>query len=215
MDSKEKLLLEQYKKKFRNNSFEEYDIYGFLILIRNYIKQRKSKYKYLNEFCDLVAHRKRDRGIIMDSICVMIEKKYYITQKGYINDFNILDNNTWVNEWQKLSKALKLSLTNNNINEITMCIFSLVQNTKYDNKKHHGYVKLLVDMNSNIYLVCTVGNVNSKMVAFAKYKNCISNISNNKLLIKDPVLITRDKSNNLIVLEHQSYDKTLSDINKK
>lgn len=73
MDNKEKQLVDNYKKMFLNNSFTEFDIYGFLIVIRRHIGDKK--YRLIREFCHLVAHRTRDKGMIMDAICQMLEKK--------------------------------------------------------------------------------------------------------------------------------------------
>ena len=104
MDNKEKKLLETFKEKFKNNSFEETDMYGFLILIRKNIKNNRYLYKYIIEFCDLVAHRERNRGIIMDNITQMIEKRYYINKEGVISGFCSIDKEEWIKEWKILSR---------------------------------------------------------------------------------------------------------------
>lgn len=199
MDNKEKQLVDNYKKMFLNNSFTEFDIYGFLIVIRRHIDN--TKYKLIIEFCHLVAHRARDKGMIMDAICQMSEKK---------KNIDFIDNVEWKNEWRMLSRKLKLNLTDRNINEITMCIYSLCQNTVYNNKKnpkytkkHIGYVKLIVDINNNIYLGITAGRKKSKFRAFAKYKNYIDGINNDKIFLDDFILV-RNEQGNLCCLGDES-----------
>lgn len=205
MDEKEKLLLEEYKYKFSNNSFIEYDIYGFLILIRNYIRQHKSTYPYIIEFCDLIAHRKRDRGLIMDAISAAIESKYKTKISGKIALVNGIDEENWLKEWKKISQNLKLNLTERNIDEITMCIFSLAHGTIYNNfknkavkpgHKHRGTVKIFQDDNHNSYIGVSANRKDSKFFAFAKYPCKIKNFNDMKY---NGGLLIRDKDNNLII----------------
>lgn len=198
MDNKETKLLESFKEKFKNNSFEELDMYGFLILIRRNIKKNRHLYKYIIEFCDLIAHRERNRGIIMDNITQMIEKRYYINKEGVIPDFCGFDKEEWIKEWKTLSRYFKLKLTERNIDEITMCIFSLAADSIYNNARHRGVVKLLLCKNNKLCLACTVGRKDSKYVCVAVYENFIKNIGS-KIIIENIKLI-RDAENNLIVV---------------
>ena len=186
MDNKESQLIKNYKEKFTSNTFNEFDIYGFLILIRRHIKNNSP---LIGEFCDLVAHRVRDRGIIMNAICEMVEKRRK-------HNTVFIDNTQWQKEWKNLSKKFNLNLTQRNIDEITMCIYSLASNTIYNNKnnnyyrkKHIGYVRLLIDVNNNIYIGITSGRKKSKFIAFAKYKCCINNIEQQNLIINNLLLI--------------------------
>ena len=199
MDNKEKKLLETFKEKFKNNSFEETDMYGFLILIRKNIKNNRYLYKYIIEFCDLVAHRERNRGIIMDNITQMIEKRYYINKEGVISGFCSIDKEEWIKEWKILSRNLKLKLTERNIDEITMCIFSLASNSIYNNEKHRGVVKILLYKNNQFCLACTVGRKDSRYVGIVEYENFIKNINDSKISVENMILI-RDVENNLIAV---------------
>ena len=200
MDNKERQLIDNYKKMFLNNSFTEYDMYGFLIIIRRHIYKIKS-YELIIEFCDLVAHRTRDRGMIMKAICQMSEKK---------KNIKFIDNIEWKKEWRMLSRKLKLNLTDRNIDEITMCIYSLCQNTVYNNKKnpeyarkHIGYVKLIVDINNNICLGITAGRKKSKFRGFAKYKNCIDGINNDKIFLDDFILVRNEQGHLCCLMDNQ------------
>lgn len=205
MDEKEILLMEEYKFKFANNSFVEYDIYGFLILIRNYIRKCKKSYFYIIEFCDLIAHRKRDRGLIMNNFSRAIESRYRADKFGKIILVNGIDIKKWKKEWEKLSRSLKLDLTEKNIDEITMCIFSLAHGTIYNNfgnkstrkgHKHIGKVKIFRDINNNLYIGVGANRRNSKFFAFAKYPCKIKNFDD---FIYNGELLVRDKENSLII----------------
>ena len=174
-------------------------MYGFLILIRKNIKNNRYLYKYIIEFCDLVAHRERNRGIIMDNITQMIEKRYYINKEGVISGFCSIDKEEWIKEWKILSRNLKLKLTERNIDEITMCIFSLASNSIYNNEKHRGVVKILLCKNNQLCLACTVGRKDSKYVGIVEYENFIKNIKDSKISVENMILI-RDAENNLIAV---------------
>ena len=67
-----KKMLEHYKNVIENRSFAEYDILGFLIFIRRHLNKDNV---YIREFADLIAHRERDRGIVVDCITASIEKR--------------------------------------------------------------------------------------------------------------------------------------------
>ena len=202
MDKKETLLINQYKNKFKNNTFTETDIYGFLILIRNYINKHNTSYKYILEFCDLVAHRKRNKGLIMNAIIKTIENNYQINKKGKLHA-DLITEIDWKRQWIKLSESLKLDLTDRNIDEITMSIYSLAAGTVYDNKdskkknekRHKGKVEILKDENNNLYIGIGAERRDSKFIVFSKYPCKIKNFNEN---IYDGLLIG-DKNNNLII----------------
>ena len=53
MDLKANFIMEHYKKLIENREFDEFDILGFLIFIRSFIKPNK-QYLLIEEFADLV-----------------------------------------------------------------------------------------------------------------------------------------------------------------
>ena len=73
MDIKESNMLKHYKQLIENREFDEYDIYAFLILIRDHIP--KGKLKIFRDFADAVAHREKKKGISKDEIMNLV---YYI-----------------------------------------------------------------------------------------------------------------------------------------
>ncbi len=181
MDLKEKYLLKCYKEKIENNNFTEIDIYGFLILMRNYIYE--TNLLYIKEFADLIAHRQRNQGLIKESIKNAIDNEYEMiinNGKDIIMGYNGIINTEWDSEWKKLAKDNHMKISNKTLKEITLCIYSLAQKTKYyeeDKKKKNklgkqlGKVVLIADeINDAICLATTENNRHSLYICFAVYE---------------------------------------------
>ncbi len=167
-DKKEKVILQHYIDSFLNFSFDEFDVLGFLIFIRRHLNV--VDHAYVREFADLVAHRERTKGKAMKSIASAIDNNY-ATEKnskavlGYCG----VEENEWKKEWQNLFDMISISFSDRLIKEISICIFSLAQFTKYKDKNNHsGEIQLLIDCNNNL-LLCTIDRErNSKCICFAK-----------------------------------------------
>lgn len=108
MDEKAKVILQHYKNKIEEQLFDEYDILGFLIFVRSYIGL-SADFKTINEFSNLIAHRKRDRGRVMESIEVAIKNNYEVA-KGTkkIKGYNGIHYNEWEKEWYKLGEKFDI-----------------------------------------------------------------------------------------------------------
>jgi hypothetical protein len=108
MDEKAKVILQHYKNKIEEQLFDEYDILGFLIFVRSYIGL-SDDFKTINEFSNLIAHRKRDRGRVMESIEVAIKNNYEVA-KGTkkIKGYNGIHYNEWEKEWYKLGEKFDI-----------------------------------------------------------------------------------------------------------
>jgi hypothetical protein len=132
-DEKEKLMFDHYKKVIINAEFDEYDILGFLIFIRRHIDS--SRYLLIMEFAHLVAHRGRDRGKVMSAIEGAI-KNSYEQEPGCksIKGYHGMHFEDWEAEWKSFGKEYDINLTDELILDITVCIFSLTQYTKYEAK---------------------------------------------------------------------------------
>ena len=57
MDAKEIFLVQKIYKKIVNSSYNEFDIYALLMLLRQHVKNGP-----IREFGDFIAHREKDRG---------------------------------------------------------------------------------------------------------------------------------------------------------
>lgn len=168
MDDKEKLMLEHYKKTIENREFDEYDILGFLIFIRN--KITKTDYPYIYEFSDLIAHRHRNQGLILNNIQNAMDTNYECKKNSNIlKKYEGIGRNRWNSQWRKLGKNFHISINNDLIKEITVCIFSLAQKTEYTSQKGHlGKIELAVDNKNNLCLLTTERNKNTVYVCLAK-----------------------------------------------
>lgn len=170
MDKKAIAILKHYKHIIENREFDEYDILSFLIFIREMIT--KNSFPYIYEFCNFIAHRERNCGIVYGSIKVqskMKSKKYaydiekleeLISEEKYdeldselkksfgkknierVCNYKGIDYDKWKDEWINLFKELNINFEEQAIKEITICIFSLSQYAIYSKKGKNGKIDL-------------------------------------------------------------------------
>ena len=167
MDKKEKVMLQHYKSIIENKRFDEYDILGFLIFIRRHIN---SELNYIQEFADLIAHRERDRGLVLKCISAAIDNEYMTMENGKtIVGYHGLELDTWNNQWKRLAMKVEIALDEEIIKEITLCIFSLSQFTQYDDKNgHSGKIDIFQNRDKSIALTTSENNPHSLYIGFAK-----------------------------------------------
>lgn len=167
---KDKKILDHYKYLFDNYLFDEYDVLGFLIFIREQIN--KSTCPFIQEFADLIAHRSRNRGIIKENIIKARNNHYLCNDKGNVIGYCGVKWNTWVNEWNILGTQIDFDFRKDNkklLKQITICIISLAQDTKYyDKDVIIGKVEAFIDGGKNLLLVTTEGKSDSLMVCLMK-----------------------------------------------
>lgn len=171
MDLKAMFILKHYRELLENRKFTEFDILGFLIFIRSFI-DKNPKYRLIEEFADLVAHRERERGIAMDCIAIAIDNKYRCKDNSKeIQGYDGIDENYWKKEWNNLGSEFRITINDGIIKEITLCIYSLAQKTIYaDKKEHKGTIEFGADSRTGeIALLTTEGRNDSLFVCFAKY----------------------------------------------
>lgn len=162
MCEKEILILNHYRQIIENYDFDEYDLIGFLIFIRQEVKN--NNFNGILEFCDLIAHRIRDRGRAMKSMRNAIENDYttnYNTKS--IRGYNGIAYNDWEKEWKKLFSLLNIKFTDRTILEISLCIISLAQNVQF---KETGYFRIFQNNKNEISLCTTEGKDDSLFVVF-------------------------------------------------
>lgn len=169
MDIKEEQLFQHYVGLLEKRMFDEYDILGFLILIRRHLD--KTKYIAILEISDLIAHRERDRGIVLNGLRNAMNNNYMLTPVTHkIKQFRGISKQCWRREWVSLGKEFSISLSSNAINEIMLCIFSLASCSKYKKGRYKGELKLVQDLKNNeLALVLTEGKRDSLNICFSKY----------------------------------------------
>lgn len=172
-DTKEKLILSHYRLVLEERTFDEYDLLGFLIFIRRHINASPGSFPAIKDFSDLIAHRSRDKGRVMDSIGNAISNNYCIkrgTQK--VKGFAGIQYASWKKEWITLGNAYSINFTSQAILEITLCIFSLSQYTEHkrlkDGSVQSGKIDLYQATNGYLALVTNEGTRTSLNVCFFK-----------------------------------------------
>lgn len=167
-DEKQKQMLKHYAKLFEEFAFDEYDIMGFLMVVREEIRKENS-YPFILEFADLIAHRKRNRGKIADAIKVAIDNNYETCDGGRVKDYEGIDETGWKKEWEKLLPELNIAVNKRLLDEITICIFSLANGSNYDDEAGHAGIVRLGFGENKIALTTTEGKNNSLYVTFFLY----------------------------------------------
>ena len=158
-------MLAHYKKILEEKTFDEYDILGFLIFIRSHFP--KERYQQIREFADLVAHRHRNRGVIMKSIEAAIQNEYQV-KENRIQGYHGMDYETWCQEWIDLGKEFSIKIDFDIVLEISVCIFSLAQYSEYTSGDYFGKVEIFISKSSELALCTTEGRGDSVYICFAK-----------------------------------------------
>ena len=168
LDDKEKVILNHYKEIIEKRNFDEYDILGFLIFIRE--KLDKGKFSIIPEFADLIAHRHRNKGMVMNNICIAIQNNYQ-RENNKVKGYYGIKWETWLAEWKNLFLEFNIKFDKIIITEITLCIYSLAQNTTYnDGNGNIGKIELFIDNTTNSLCLCTTeGLVDSYYICFSKF----------------------------------------------
>lgn len=158
-DEKERLMITHYFGLLAENSFTEYDILGFLMVLRQELDSEK--YKYIYDFANLIAHRSRNQGVAMDAIKGAIDNNYeFIAGTRKIKSYHGIPYDKWVSEWKNLATDFSKQLSDETIHDITICVFSLAQNTIYSKtwtkegitKRYSGRMNLLAQKTANLCL---------------------------------------------------------------
>lgn len=172
MDEKEKQILKHYRVLIESNEFGEYDILGFLIFIRRHLNY--NEYPNIREFSDLIAHRMRDRGRVNECIVAAIEGEYQTEENGKkIAGYNGMDYKLWVNEWKNIGNVINIKFSDDIIEDLTVCVFSLAQFTCYNDKEHRGSgrLELFIGKDGSLALATTEGNPRSLYICYSMFGN--------------------------------------------
>lgn len=172
MDKKESQIMRHYKMLIETNSFDEYDILGFLIFIRRHLDD--GKHSNIKEFAHLIAHRERNKGKVNDCIITAIENEYRTevdckTIVGYTG----MKYGDWISEWRDIGKKFDINFTDDIIKDLSLCVFSLAQYTYYNDKngKGSGKLVLFIGKDNSLALVTTEGKPDSPYICFSKFGN--------------------------------------------
>lgn len=153
-DRKEDLMIDHYRTIFQSNKFDEYDVFGFLILIRSHIT--KSDYRIIYEICDLMAHRIRSKGVVFTSIKNAVDNNYLIDTNNKIKDYRGANYEDIYNEWIKLFTSLNFNHSMINLLDLTVCLFSLTQYSIYQDSTVSAEIVLFQSKDNYLCLASIV-----------------------------------------------------------
>lgn len=163
MTLKEQIILNHYKTIIEKRAFDEYDILGFLVFIRAWVTNDG----VIREFCDLIAHRERNQGRVMRCIEGAIKNDYEcIAGSKKVKGYHGIEWADWKNAWDSLGGSLGICFSDKALQEMTLCIFSLAQGTKYRSGQYAGTVCLFQASTGQISLTTTEGTPHSLFVCF-------------------------------------------------
>lgn len=162
-------MIKHYAELFNNRKFDEYDVAGFLILIRN--DEIKGNHPFIYDFANIVAHRARTEGVACTAMSTAIGNKFELDKKGKVKGFY---GPTYINlmkETKMLSEKYSFNAEKDFCREFVLCLMSIAQNVtcKYDNQIICE-LQLFQTKNNNIALVA-MGKDNS--VCYSLYESKI------------------------------------------
>lgn len=189
MDDKAKLILKSYKFKLEEFRFDELDILGFLIFIRQYITEQY--FPAVQEFCDLIAHRNRDRGRAMRSIEKAYNNNFDVNEEGKVKGSEGIYAKDWRDEWIRLFSKFGIEFSDAILKELTLCIISLAQETEYQSSIGSGNLVVFIDDENNIDLCYRINSPNSLYVTFLKSGRWLLSDDCPKGDIQTPIITVR------------------------
>lgn len=207
LDKKETLLLSLFKKRFEELTFDEQDVYSFLIFVRDHIKGRKKEFKCILDLGDTIAHRHRNQGAAMNCISAAIENNYaQMPNSNAIRGYNGIEYNTWEKEWIILGKDIGICFDTRTIRDISICVLSLLQFSVYnDEKEHYGVIKLMLTGSNQICACTTEGTDKSIFIVFFVVDNVKCFRDSNKPEIENAVIAVREGKNLRLKTDEGDY----------
>jgi hypothetical protein len=177
MDKKELSLLTYYYNKVTSDSFDEKDVYAFLILLRDHTEKDTPA----REFGDFIAHRERDRGAFMQKLLkqaelcneIIFKNIQPITQEQHDKIF-ALTNEVYTFDKIKdsFNKAVRSpaiafkEFTDIQIKNILVCIISLFHEVNFVKNNHLiGTLSFCLEKNY-IWLRGMIGSENGGDISF-------------------------------------------------
>lgn len=115
----------------------------------------------------MIAHRERDRGKIMKCITTAIKNNYETKDNSNeVKGYNGIKWCEWCKVWDMIGNDLAITFSDVVLQEITLCIFSLLQDTIYRSNGYWGTIKLFQSSDGQISMCTTEGLPHSLFVCF-------------------------------------------------
>ena len=118
-------ILYHYIRRFQGMTFDEYDVMGFLIAIRD--ANLRNNQPELYDFSNIIAHRDRDRGIAVDSMSEAIKNDFCQNANGEVLGFNGPKYNKLRNQIEQIGIQYQFITSEVFINDFILCLMSIAQ----------------------------------------------------------------------------------------
>lgn len=194
MDKKERQTFNHYMEKIRDRTFDEYDIYSFLILVRPYVTG------WIHEFSDLIAHRVREKGKIFNLIEQVLcnaddSGEITLDMNGKVDGYRGMQKNTLQNELKQFFIKQGYQIDREILDEIVLCIFSITQSSVYKvDNLGEGKIQLISPPNGALYL-CTSIKYGDELRGNIVFTQLDNNPIKTEFLggwIKEPIEVIRE-----------------------
>lgn len=151
MDEKAQQMFKRLCNRIVNREFDEDDIYEFYIFIRNYTKCTKAKYKWIQEWGNLIAHREREQGAVLENMKNALSNGYAVIEgTNQIKGYHGMEEGELEKEFLDLFKGEGYTVSAQALKEIKICTFSIVNFSRYkicDKPDRIGKVRLVQTQN--------------------------------------------------------------------
>jgi len=156
MDKKEHALLTHYLCKLNNHTFDEKDIYAFILLLKN----QNSDVKWLNEMADFVLKREQYTGLIKDYLFEI--RKRFASMGQTKASLRIQDVFSFKEIRNGLNKVLTEcqcgELSNEKVNDFVVCLISILQQITITDEHGNEIGKLFLAIsNKQVILMAEIG----------------------------------------------------------
>ena len=148
---------------------------GFLVLIREYVDQKKNPIIF--DIANGTAHRKRNKGKIYDSIYFAILNNYSTDNDGHVEGYHGVLDSEWKLECLYLSEQFDIKITPIISLELAVCMFSIIHRSRYEtndksvNKKINIKGSIEMITNENSLSILTSDDINKMTICFMKIEN--------------------------------------------
>lgn len=203
MDEKEKSMMKHYLKLFSTKNFDEYDVYGFLILIRDHAKG------WLKDFSHLIAHRVREKGKLYNLLeKVLLESgengEIVLNQDGKtVKGYKSLQINSLQNEIRQFVSKHNYVLDADTLDQIVLCIFSIahLSECKFDNLGM-ARMRLIINNKKELWLCAEIKYDGGwkGTISFAGLKYNPINVSSIGWWLNKPIEVLRHDNKKIYIL---------------
>lgn len=133
-------VIAHFVKAFNEKSFDEYDVMGFILTIRN--DKLKKEQPFLYDFANIVAHRTRTEGIALNAMKKAIDNGFKLNSKGKVLYYNGPSYNCLTKEIKEIAAKYGIDADKCFIKEFILCLMVIAQHTVCEDENHNNICTL-------------------------------------------------------------------------